>query len=56
MTDDSAILPRLSEGLLFLKPRHLSRDGTYTDWDVSEGKPNGRTVGRAYFDVSTTGE
>ncbi len=26
-----------------------------TDFDVNEGKPRGRTVGRIYLDVSTTG-
>jgi hypothetical protein len=44
----------MSEGLLFLKPLHLNRDGTCTDWDVCEGKPNGRTVGRIY--ISTGGQ
>ncbi len=46
----------MSEGLLFLKPLHLSRDGTCTDWDVREGKPSGRTVGRIYLDVSAGGQ
>ncbi len=41
----------MSEGLLFLKPLHLNRDGTCTDWDVREGKPNGRTVERIYRDI-----
>ncbi len=30
----------MSEGLLFLKPLHLDRAGTCTDWDVREGKPS----------------
>jgi hypothetical protein len=46
----------MSEGLLFLKPLHLNRDGTCTDWDVRENKPNGRTVGRIYLDISTGGQ
>jgi hypothetical protein len=33
----------MSEHLLF-----LNRDGTYTDFDVREGKPNGRAIGRIY--------
>jgi hypothetical protein len=41
--------------MLFLKPLNLNRDGTCTDFDVNEGKPNGRTVGRVYEDVSTGG-
>jgi hypothetical protein len=45
----------MSEGLLFLKPLHLNRDGTATDWDVREGKPSGRTIGRIYLDISTGG-
>jgi hypothetical protein len=32
-------------GLLFLKPCPISRDGT-PDFDVREGKPSGRTIGR----------
>ncbi len=54
--------PRLSysrgmpEGLLFLKPLHLDRDGTCTDWDVPEAKPSGRTVGRIYQDISVGGQ
>ncbi len=47
---------RMLEGLLFLKPLHLNRDGTCTDWDVREHKPNGRTVGRIYLDISTGGQ
>ncbi len=40
----------MPDGLLFLKPLHLNPDdGTCTDWDVREGKPNGRTVGRIYI-------
>jgi hypothetical protein len=52
---DSAILLGMSEGLLFLKPLHLDREGTCTDWDVREGKPSGRAVGRIFLDVSTNG-
>ncbi len=52
---DSDILPSMSEGLLFLKPLHLNRDGTCTDWDVRERKPSGRTIGRIYEDISTGG-
>ncbi len=39
---EAQILPGMSEGLLFLKPCPLSRDTPCTDWDVNEGKPNGR--------------
>jgi hypothetical protein len=46
----------MSEGLLFLKPLNLNRDGTCTDWDVREGNPNGRTLGRIYLDISTGGQ
>jgi hypothetical protein len=41
-----------AEGLLFLKPLHLKSDGICTDWDVREGKPSGRTIGRIYLDIS----
>jgi hypothetical protein len=47
------MLQGMSEGLLFLKPLHLNRDGTCTDWDVREGESNGRTIGRIYEDIST---
>jgi hypothetical protein len=40
--------PAMSEGLLFLKPLNLNRDGVCTDWDVREGK---RSVGRIYEDI-----
>ncbi len=53
---DSVILLGMSEGLLFLKPLHLNRDGTCTDFDVREGKPNGRTIGRIYLDIAIVGE
>ncbi len=33
----------MPEGLLFLKPLHLNRDGT--EFEVREGQPNGRTIG-----------
>jgi hypothetical protein len=46
----------MSEGLLFLKPLHLNRDATCTDWDVLEGNPNGRTIGRIYQDISAGGQ
>jgi hypothetical protein len=36
----------MSEHLLFLTLPHSNRDGTYTDFDVREGKPNGSTIGR----------
>jgi hypothetical protein len=49
----SAILTRMSERLLFLKPLNLNRDGVCTDWDVREGK---RTVGRIYEDMSAGGQ
>jgi hypothetical protein len=42
----------MSEGLLFLKPLNLNRDGTCTDFDVNEGK---RTVRRIYEDISAGG-
>jgi hypothetical protein len=45
----------MSEGLLFLKPLHLNREGTCTDWDVRECKSSGRTIGRIYQDISTGG-
>jgi hypothetical protein len=45
---DSAILPTM----LFLKQLHLNPDGSCTDFDVREDKPNGRTVGRVYKDIS----
>jgi hypothetical protein len=45
----------MSEGLLFLKPCPISRDGA-PDFDVREGKPNGRTIGRIYQDISTGGQ
>jgi hypothetical protein len=45
----------MSEGLLFLKPCPISREGT-PDFDVREGKPNGRTIGRIYLDISTGGQ
>jgi hypothetical protein len=41
--------------MLFLKQLHLNRDGSCTDFDVREGKPNGRTVGRIYKDISAGG-
>jgi hypothetical protein len=41
--------------MLFLKQLHLNQDGTCTDFDVREGKPNGRTVGRIYKEVSAVG-
>jgi hypothetical protein len=41
----------MSEGLLFLKPLPLNRDGTCTDWDVREVKPSG-----IYLDISTGGQ
>ncbi len=47
---------RMSEGLLFLKRCSLSRDTPCTNWDVNEGKPNGRTIGRIYLDISTGGQ
>ncbi len=53
---DSANLRPMTEGLLFLKPLHLNRNGTCTDWDVREGKPNGRTVGRIYQNISAGGQ
>jgi hypothetical protein len=46
----------MSEGLLFLKPLHVNQDGTCTDFDVNEGKPAGRTVGRIYLDISAGGQ
>jgi hypothetical protein len=38
----------MSEALLLLKPLHLNREGTCSDFDVREGNPSGRTVGRVY--------
>jgi hypothetical protein len=38
--------------MLFLKQLQLDRDGTCTDFEVREGKPNGRAVGRIYKDIS----
>ena len=49
----SAIRARLSKAPLFLKQLHLDRDGTCTGFDVREAKPNGRSVGRIYRDIST---
>jgi len=36
----------MSEHLLFLTLPHSNRDGTSTDFDVRDGKPNGRAIGR----------
>jgi hypothetical protein len=40
----------MSEGLLFLKPCEIvaRHETPCTDFDVNEGKPNGRTIGRIY--------
>jgi hypothetical protein len=48
----------MSEGLLFLKPcEFVARHETpCTDFDVHEGKPSGRTIGRIYLDISTGGQ
>jgi hypothetical protein len=50
--------PRLSypRGMLFLKPLNLHRESTCTHWDVGEGKPNGRPVGRIYKAVEAGGQ
>jgi hypothetical protein len=40
----------MTEGLLFLKPLHLDRDGTCSDGDVREGK---QTVERTGVSIST---
>jgi hypothetical protein len=42
--------------MLFLKQLQLNRDGTCTDFDVREGQPNGRCIGRVYKDVSAFGQ
>jgi hypothetical protein len=41
----------MSEGLLFLKPCDIVARHTTpcTDFDVNEGKPSGRTIGRIYL-------
>jgi hypothetical protein len=39
-----ATLRPMPEGLLFLKPLHLNRDGTCTDWDVRRASPVGGLV------------
>jgi hypothetical protein len=39
----------------FLKQLQPNRDGTCADFDVREGKPNGRTVRRIYKDISAGG-
>ena len=41
--------------MLFLKQLHLNSDGTCTDFDVRDGKPNGRAVGRIYKETSAGG-
>ena len=42
--------------MLFLRPCPLSLHETpCTDFDVREGNPNGRTVGRIYKDISSGG-
>jgi hypothetical protein len=42
--------------MLFLKALHLNRDGICTDFDVREGQPNGRCIGRVYKDISAGGQ
>jgi hypothetical protein len=48
----------MSEGLLFVKPGEIiaCHATPFTDFDVREGKPTGRTVGRIYQDISAGGQ
>jgi hypothetical protein len=58
---NSAIPPPMSEGLLFLKPCEIVAHHAKpcTDFDVHEGKPSGRTIGRIrriYLDTLAAGQ